>query len=210
MEQRGKVIEMHSEINCLDHHHSTFLSPYPEKMGFDIGRGSIKHGYLLIRDTDIQHTIMKIAATIINQYAGKDNLHFIINVRNGIMFGSDLLQRLSIPVSFDFMTQHGRNNDYNFVSSDSLTGKTCIVVQGPSNEKFYCQPITSDLKSFGAKDVQFCFCTVIPEKLDIPVENLQYVGYLLQNLDDTRYLVGYGAGRRSKNQNVKALYSVEV
>ena len=84
------------------------------------------------------------------------------------------------------------------------------MVQGPSNDKFFTTPIKNKLLSLGAKEVQWCFCVLAQYNVDIPVENLQYVGYLLQNLDKTRYLVGYGAGRKCKNQNVKALYAVEV
>ena len=204
---------MHSEINCIDHHHSTFLSPYPEKMGFDIGDGVIKHGHLLIRDTDIQHTVAKMAAIMVNRHVELNNLHFIINMRNGLMFGSDLLQRLAIPVTYDFILQQGdlgEATEYFFVDESRIKDKVCIVVQGPSNDKFYTNPIREKLESLGASEVQWCFCALAQHTVDIPVETLQYVGYLLQNLDNNRYLVGYGAGRRSKNQNVKALYTVEV
>lgn len=201
---------MHSEINCIEHHHSTFLSPYPEKMGFDIGDGVVKHGRLLIRDTDIQHTVAKIAATIINGYAGQDNLHFLINIRNGAMFGSDLLQRLSIPVTFDFMLQKDNDeNEYYFVDEERLKDKTVFIVNGPSNHPFYWKPIQKKLYSLKVRDVQLCAMTLIQRNTDIPPENFQYIGYLLSNIQPNMYLVGYGAGRRSKNQNVKALYVVE-
>ena len=200
---------MHSEIDCIDHHHSTFLSPYPEQMGFDLGDNVVKHGRLLIRDTDLQHTVAKIAATIINGYAGKDAPHFLINIRNGSLFGSDLLQRISIPVTFDFMMQHEGKNEYFFVDEERIKDKTVIIVNGPTNDYFHWKPIMDKLYELKAKDVQYCAMTLIQRNTDTPPETFQYIGYLLTNVQSNMYLVGYGAGRKSKNQNVKALYAVE-
>lgn len=198
------------EVNCLEHHHSTFLSAYPEEMDFNIN-GSIRKGKLLIRDTDLQHTIAKIAATMVNAHIEQDNVHFLINLRNGLMFGSDLLQRLAMPVAYDFIIQDVDGSPViNTFHKDALKGKMVFVVQGPANGSFLMNDIKSQCLSMGADSVDFCMLVAHKRNIDNP-EEIGYMGYWLNNLQDNQYLIGYGAGSRCRqNQNVKALYTVEV
>ena len=198
------------EVNCLEHHHSTFLSAYPEEMDFEVS-GSKRKGKLLIRDTDLQHTIAKIAATLVNAHVEHDNVHFLINLRNGLMFGSDLLQRLAMPVAYDFIVQDVEGfPTVNTYSNDALKGKRVFVVQGPSNGSFLMKEIKNTCEYMGAESVEFCMLVAHKRNIDNP-EDIAYMGYWLNNLQDNQYLIGYGAGSRCRqNQNVKALYTVEV
>ncbi|HEX7434140.1 MAG TPA: hypoxanthine phosphoribosyltransferase [Anaerolineaceae bacterium] len=150
---------------------------------------------ILISEEKLQARIAELGAQISQDYAG-DRVLVICILRGGVMFLSDLIRHISIPVAIDFMAVSsygtGRRESSGEVRitldlNTSLAGRHVILVEDIIDSG---QTLASVLQVlYTRKPKSICVCTLLDKSERREVEVLlRYVGFSIPN----KFVFGYG------------------
>ena len=166
---------------------------------------------VLYSEEEVDKRVREIAAQINKDYAGKE-IHMICVLKGGVFFMTELAKRITVPVSFDFMSvsSYGDGTQTTGVIKiikdldHSIEGKDVLIVEDIIDSGRTLRHLVDLLKnSRGPKSLEICTLLDKPERREVEVD----VKYTCFTIPDT-FVVGYGLDYAQKYRNL--LYVGEV
>lgn len=152
---------------------------------------------------EIQSRVRELAGKISSDYEGKD-LHVIAILKGAVMFFSDIVRSIRVPLTVDFITA----SSYVETSTtgeikvhcdirDDVRGKDILLVEDIADTGITLNYIKERLLERGARSIKICVFLDKKERriVDVP---LDYVGFEIPNV----YVVGYGLDYNNKFRNL--------
>jgi hypoxanthine phosphoribosyltransferase len=159
---------------------------------------------VLLTEEVIEAKIQEMADQISKDYAGKE-VHLICVLKGGVFFMCELAKRITVPVSFDFMSVSSYGGDTKSSGivkivkdlDESLVGKDVLVVEDivdSGRTLSYLLEMLRDRKPNSLK-----LCTLL-DKPDRRVVNVP-VDYTAFQIPD-EFVVGYGLDYDQRYRNL--------
>ena len=151
---------------------------------------------VLISEEQLSKRIREMAAEITRDYAGK-NPTMICILKGAVMFYSDLLRNIPIPLTMDFMAVSSYGNKTKSSGeveirkdlSTSIEGKHVIIVEDIVDSGFTLSYLTRMLASRGAASVKLCTLMDKPARRAPGITlKSDYSGFVVGD----EFVVGYG------------------
>lgn len=149
---------------------------------------------VLLSEEQIQHKVAELAATLSEEYAGKDPV-FVGVLKGVVMFFGDMVKQITVPCQIDFMwisSYSGTNSSEMMVKRDvsaDLKGRHVVILEdifdtGNSLEFTYHHLLSKEPAS-----LKICTLLDKPERRNPAVTVVpDYVGFTIPN----EFVVGYG------------------
>jgi len=151
-------------------------------------------GEILVSEERLQRRIVELAAEISADYAGREIL--VVGVLKGaLLFISDLIRRLSVPCTMDFMaiSSYGSSTHSSGVVrilkdlDGPIAGRHVLVVEDVVDSGLTLAYLMKNLRSREPASLELCTLMVKPAGRRLGID-MRYVGF---EMPDT-FVVGYG------------------
>lgn len=167
---------------------------------------------VLIPEEKVNKRIAELAEQISRDFEGKA-VHLVCVLKGSVMFTCELAKRITVPVTFDFMSCSSYGSDTKSSGvvklvkdlDEPLEGKNVIVVEDIVDSG---RTLSYLLEILGArKPAELKLCTLLdkPERRVKPVK-VDYTGF---NIPD-EFVVGYGLDYDQKYRNLPYIGVVEL
>lgn len=159
---------------------------------------------VLLSEEVLGEKISELGCNISKDYAGHD-LVLIGVLKGSVMFMSDLLKRITIPCSMDFMAVSSYGNsttssgvvrilkDLDF----EIEGKDVLVVEDIIDSGVTLKYLMEYLKARKANSLEIVCLLNKPERRKVDME-VKYTGFIVPD----EFLVGYGLDYAEKYRNL--------
>ena len=159
---------------------------------------------VLLTEAEVDKRIQEIGDQISKDYAGK-SVHLVCVLKGGSFFMCELAKRITVPVTFDFMSVSSYGGDTKSSGvvrivkdlDESLTGKHVIVIEDIVDSGRTLSYLLDMLQSRGPKDVKLCTLLDKPERRVVEVK-VDYTGFEIPD----EFVVGYGLDYDQKYRNL--------
>ena len=170
-----------------------------------------EHVRVLLTEEEVDKRIQEIGDQISKDYAGKQ-VHLVCVLRGGAFFMCELAKRITIPVSFDFMSvsSYGKDTKSSGVVrivkdlDESLKDKEVIVVEDIVDSGRTLSYLLEMLNDRGPKSLRLCTLLDKPDRRVVDV-NVDYTGFTIPD----EFVVGYGLDYDQKYRNLPYIGVVE-
>ena len=169
-------------------------------------------GKILFPSSELKKRISELGNQITADYKGKEIL-LVSVLRGGIIFLSDLIKEIDLPLSIDFMSisTYGINDDASGVVritkdlEDSIEGKDVIIVEDIIDTGLTISYLLRNLKSRYPNSISIC--TLLNRDIRrIADIDIKYVGFSIGE----KYIVGYGLDYKQKFRNLESIYELNI
>ena len=159
---------------------------------------------VMLPEEKVDLKIKEIGEKISQDYAGKE-VHLVCVLKGGSFFMCELAKRISIPVSFDFMSvsSYGAGTKSSGVVKivkdldEPLNGKHVIIVEDIVDSGRTLSYLKELLNQRGPASLAVCTLLDKPDRRVVDVE-VEYSGF---NIPD-EFVVGYGLDYDQKYRNL--------
>jgi hypoxanthine phosphoribosyltransferase len=163
---------------------------------------------VMISEQEIKDKVKELGKMITEDYKGKD-LVVICVLKGAIMFVSDLIKEIKVPLAIDFMavSSYGNSTKSSGVVKiikdldDSIEGKDVLIVEDIIDSGLTLAYLLDNLESRDPKSIEICTLLDKPtgRKTDV---NTKYVGFEIKD----EFVVGYGLDYAEKYRNVPHIF----
>ena len=161
-------------------------------------------GKILIDEETIMKRVAEMGAEITKDYQGKE-LVVIGILRGGVIFMSDLVKQIKLPLFMDFMavSSYGMSTKSSGVVrilkdlNEDIEGKDVLIVEDIVDTGLTLHYLVDYIKSRKPKSVKVCCFLDKPSRRKIDVE-VDYVGFQIPD----KFVVGYGLDYAQKYRNL--------
>jgi len=168
-------------------------------------------GKVLISREELAARIAELGREISSDYKGKD-LILVGILRGAILFMSDLLRTITIPVAVDFMavSSYGAATKSSGVVrilkdlDDSVTGRHVLVVEDIVDTGLTLDYLRRTLSERNPASLQFCALLDKASRRVVPVD-VHYLGFSIPD----KFVVGYGLDYQQMYRNLPHIASIE-
>lgn len=159
---------------------------------------------VLIDEETLQKKVRELGAQITKDYEGKDLLVVCI-LKGAVMFVSDLVKRIDLPLEIDFMavSSYGNSTKSSGVVrilkdlNKEINGRDILIVEDIIDSGLTLSYLVDNLKSRNPNSVEICTLLDKPENRKANL-NAKYVGFLVPD----EFVVGYGLDYAEKYRNI--------
>ena len=149
---------------------------------------------VLLSEDKVNKRIREVAQQINKDYAGKE-IHLICILKGGAMFMCELARRISIPVSFDFMSvsSYGAGTTSSGVVrilkdlDEDLKDKEVLIVEDIIDSGRTLSYLLALIQSRNPKSVRLCTLLDKPSRRVIKDVNVDYVCFSIPD----EFVIGY-------------------
>ena len=150
---------------------------------------------VLIPEQELQEKIQELGEQISQDYAGQD-LHLVCILRGGVLFLTDLMRKISVPHSIDFMAissygigdrQASGHVRLTMDLRDDIQGRNVVLVEDIVDSGHTLASVLGLLATRKPASLKVCTLLDKKERRDTEVP-LDYVGFVIPN----KYVFGYG------------------
>lgn len=167
---------------------------------------------VMFTEEEVQRRIREVAQQINADY-GDSPLHLICVLKGGVMFMCELAKRLTMPVSFDFMSvsSYGGATESSGVVriikdlDEPLQGKRVLIVEDIIDTGRTLAYLIDILKQRAPEDIRLCTLLDKPERR---VKKQVTVDYSCFTIPD-QFVVGYGLDYDQRYRNCPFVGVVE-
>ena len=167
---------------------------------------------VLISEQDVNERILEISKKINEDYQGKE-IHMICVLKGGVFFMCELAKRITVPVSFDFMSVSSYGDDTKSSGvvrivkdlDQPLEGKDVIVVEDIIDSGRTLSYLLEILKQRKPASLRLCTLLDKPDRRESDVK----VDYTCFEIPD-EFVVGYGLDYAQKYRNLPYIGVVEL
>ena len=164
-----------------------------------------EHVRIMLTEEEVNRRIEEVAQQINKDFDGKP-LHLICILKGGAMFMCELAKRLTMPVSFDFMSV----SSYGVVRimkdlDETLEDKHVLIVEDIIDTGRTLAYLIDVLNKRGPKDIHLCTLLDKPERR---VKKQVTVDYTCFTIPD-EFVVGYGLDYDQRYRNLPYIGVVE-
>ena len=169
-------------------------------------------GKILFPSSELKKRVSELGNQITSDYKGKEIL-LVSVLRGGIIFLSDLIKEIDLPLSIDFMSisTYGINDDASGVVritkdlEDSIEGRDVIIVEDIIDTGLTISYLLRNLKSRYPNSISIC--TLLNRDVRrIADIDIKYVGFSIGE----KYIVGYGLDYKQKFRNLESIYELNI
>jgi hypoxanthine phosphoribosyltransferase len=169
-------------------------------------------GKVLFSSSDIKDRISELGKEITQEYKYK-NLLLVSILRGGVIFLSDLIKEIDLPLSIDFMSisAYGINGTSTGVVritkdlDESIEGKDVLIVEDIIDTGLTISYLLRNLKSRFPNSLEIC--TLLDRDIRrIADINIKYIGFKIGE----KYIVGYGLDYKQKFRNLQSIYELKL
>lgn len=169
-------------------------------------------GKVLFSSSDIKDRISELGKEITQDYKYK-NLLLVSILRGGVIFLSDLIKEIDLPLSIDFMSisAYGINGASTGVVritkdlDESIEGKDVLIVEDIIDTGLTISYLLRNLKSRFPNSLEIC--TLLDRDIRrIADINIKYIGFKIGE----EYIVGYGLDYKQKFRNLQSIYELKL
>ena len=168
---------------------------------------------VLLPEEDVNKRISEVAEQISKDYEGKQ-IHLICILKGGVFFTCELAQRITVPVTMDFMSVSSYGDDTKSSGvvrivkdlDESLADKEVLIVEDIIDSGRTLAYLIEVLKQRGPKSIHLCTLLDKPERR---VKKQVKVDYTCFTIPD-EFVVGYGLDYAQKYRNLPYIGVVEV
>ena len=167
---------------------------------------------VLIPEVDIEKRITELGEQISRDYEGK-SVHLICILKGGVMFTCELAKRISVPVSFDFMSvsSYGAGTSSSGVVKivkdldEPLEGKDVLIVEDIIDSGRTLSYLLEILQKRCPASIHLCTLLDKPERRVKKQVKVDYSGFCIPD----EFVVGYGLDYDQKYRNLPYIGVVE-
>ncbi len=149
---------------------------------------------ILVSNQEIKSAVTKVAQQINSDYQGQELLVVVI-LKGSMIFASDLVKELDMPVTIDFMraSSYGSGTaSSGFINirqdlEQNIEGKNVLIVEDIIDSGNTLHKLKELLRQRNPKSVKICTLLDKPSRRVTPVE-VEYSGLAIPD----EYVVGYG------------------
>ena len=169
-------------------------------------------GKVLFPSSDIKNRISELGKEITQDYKDK-NLLLVSVLRGGVIFLSDLMKEIDLPLSIDFMSisAYGINGTSTGVAritkdlDESIEEKDVLIVEDIIDTGLTISYLLRNLKSRFPNSLEIC--TLLDRDIRrIADINIKYIGFKIGE----KYIVGYGLDYKQKFRNLQSIYELKL
>jgi hypoxanthine phosphoribosyltransferase len=149
---------------------------------------------VMIPEETVSSRIRELGEQISKDYQGR-SIHLICILKGSVVFGCELAKRLTVPVTFDFMSVSSYGSET--VSSgrvrilkdldESIQGRDVLIVEDIIDSGRTLAYLKDLLASRGPKSMDICTLLDKPDRRETQVD-VKYVGFVIPD----KFVVGYG------------------
>jgi hypoxanthine phosphoribosyltransferase len=152
-------------------------------------------GEVLISEEALQSRIAELGAQISRDYAGQDLL-LVCVLKGGVMFLTDLMKRITIPHSIDFMAISSYGTGVRRSSgvvrilmdlSANISDRNVLIVEDIIDTGHTLDYLLNLLRTRDPKSLRVCCLLDKPDRREVPTE-VDYLGFSIPD----KYVFGYG------------------
>ncbi len=166
---------------------------------------------VLIDEESLNKRIAEVAEKINKDYEGK-SIHLICVLKGGAMFMCELAKKLTVPVTFDFMSvsSYGAEKVSSGVVKiikdldDNIEGKDVLVVEDIIDSGRTLSYLLEILKQRGPKSIKLCSLLDKPSRREVPID-FDYICFEVPNV----YIVGFGLDSNQQYRNLPYIGALE-
>jgi hypoxanthine phosphoribosyltransferase len=166
---------------------------------------------VVFTEEQVDARIKQIGEQISKDYAGK-SVHLICVLKGGSLFMCELAKRITVPVSFDFMSVSSYGGDTKSSGvvkivkdlDESIRGKEVIIVEDIIDSGRTLSYLIELLGQRNPKSISLCTLLDKPDRrvVEVPVD---YTGFEIPD----KFVVGYGLDYNQKYRNLPYIGIVE-
>jgi hypoxanthine phosphoribosyltransferase len=169
-------------------------------------------GKELFTSADIKKRISELGIEITEEYRHK-NLLLVSVLRGGVIFLSDLIKEIDLPLSIDFMSISsygidGVSTGVVRITKDldeSIEGKDVLIVEDIIDTGLTISYLLRNLRSRYPKSIEIC--TLLDRDVRrIADIDIKYIGFKIGE----KYIVGYGLDYKQKFRNLQSIYELNL
>ena len=167
---------------------------------------------VLISEEDINQRVKELADQISEDYRGR-SVHIICILKGSIFFACDLMKRIDVPVTIDFMAVSSYGDET--VSSgrvriikdldESISGKDVIIVEDIIDSGNTLSYLSELLGARGPASLNVCSLLDKPERRMTDVD-VKYVGFEIPD----EFVIGYGLDYKQEYRNLPYVGVLEL
>lgn len=159
---------------------------------------------VMISKEDLEARIQQLADKISSDYEGKQ-LHLICILKGSIFFTCELAKRMTIPVTFDFMSVSSYGNDTKTSGvvrlvkdlDEPIEGKDVLVIEDIIDSGRTLSYLLENMRNRKPESLRLCTLLDKPERRVTDVE-VDYTGFEIPD----EFVVGYGLDYAQKYRNL--------
>jgi hypoxanthine phosphoribosyltransferase len=170
-------------------------------------------GEVLVGAEELRLRVAELAREISRDYAATGRPLLLVGVLKGAMlFLSDLMRLIEIPVEVDFMAvaSYGSATDSSGVVrilkdlDAAIAGRDVLIVEDIVDSGLTLQYLLRNLGSRDPRSLEVCALLTKPErrKVDLPT---RYVGFEIPD----RFVIGYGLDHAERHRNLPFVAALE-
>jgi len=169
-------------------------------------------GRILFPGREIQKRVRELGNKITHDYYGKE-LVLICILRGAVVFLTDLIKHINLPLSIDFMSI----SSYGFNETDSglvkitkdldenIEGKNVLIVEDIIDTGLTLSYMIRNLQLRNPASIEIC--TLIDREVRrIASLKIKYSAFKLEE----KYVVGYGLDYKQKYRNLESIYELKT
>ena len=168
---------------------------------------------ILISEDKLQSRIRELAAEINRDYAGKELLVICI-LRGGVMFMTDLIRHIDVPLAIEFMAVSSYGTGARSSQGDvritldlntNIKGRHVVIVEDIIDSGHTLASVIDMLKT--REPASLFICTLLDKfdrrEVDVPI---RYCGFKIQN----EFVFGYGLDMDEYYRNLPFIATVDL
>lgn len=167
-----------------------------------IGKDLLKK--ILISEEQLKKRIKELGEQIAADYKGKD-LVVIGILKGAILFLSDLIKEIDLPLVIDFMavSSYGSSTSSSGVVrilkdlDEDIEGKDVLIIEDIVDTGLTLNYLLGNLQARKPNSIKICCCLDKPSRRTAPVK-VDYVGFEIED----EFVVGYGLDYAEKYRNL--------
>lgn len=167
---------------------------------------------VLLSEQEVDKRISEIGQQISRDYEGRQ-VHMICVLKGGVCFTCELAKRITVPVTFDFMSisSYGSGTESSGVVKiikdldEPLKDKDVLIVEDIIDSGRTLSYLIKILKERGPKSVRLCTLLDKPERRVIKDVTVDYTCFTIPD----EFVVGYGLDYDQKYRNLPYIGVVE-
>ncbi len=168
---------------------------------------------VMISEADVDARIRQLGEQISRDYEGKQ-IHLICVLKGGVFFTAELSKRLTVPVTFDFMSVSsygGGTKSSGIVKivkdlDQALEGKDVLVVEDIIDSGRTLSHLMKIFEQRKPNSLRLCTLLDKPERREVKDVHVDYCGFEVPDA----FVVGYGLDYDQKYRNLPFIGVVEV
>jgi hypoxanthine phosphoribosyltransferase len=157
--------------------------------------------------------IAELGAQISRDYQGQD-LHLVCILRGGVMFLTDLMRHIDVPVTIDFMavSSYGASTRQSTGQvritldlKDEIHNRNVLLVEDIVDSGYTIASVIEFLRTRHPRSIKVCTLLDKPERREVEVP-IDYCGFVIPN----KFVFGYGLDIDEFYRNLPFIATVDL